>query len=70
MKEYVSRFDFLLVRDNKIELRTKDGKEICKYAKERAEEELGFKMENELTFKEAKPLLVFMKYCLFKAQEV
>lgn len=70
MKEYVSRFDFLLVRDNKIELQTKDGKEICKYAKERAEEELGFKMENELTFKEAKRLLTFMKYHWFKAQEV
>lgn len=70
MKEYVSRFDLILVRDNKIELRTKDEKEICKYAKKKAEEELGFKMENELTFKEAKRLLVFLKYCLFKVQEV
>lgn len=69
-KEYISKFDFLLVRDNKIEVQTKDEKEICRYAKERAEEELGFKMDNELTFKEAKRLLAFMKYYLFRAQEV
>lgn len=69
-KEYVSKFDYMLVRKNIIELITKDEDEICEYIRKKAREEIGFEMENKLTFKEAKRLMVFMGYYLYKTQEI